>query len=67
MIDLKSFSGTFVDNVKLVPYIPRIVRIGAPIRFGDSTRKYVIAIDDDGLELNEEITVEKLNPKKKQK
>jgi len=64
LIDLKSFHGTFINEERLTAYVPTFVPLGAAIRFGESTRKYVIVLDESGLERDEDVN---FVPKKKQK
>ena len=52
--DLGSANGTYVEGVRLPPKVPKRVRNGDKIRFGESVLVYVVTIPMDDAESGEE-------------
>jgi len=64
LVDMKSFHGTFVNDFKITPWVPVQVDSKTEIKFGASSRIYMVRESDIGLEKEEEIIEE--NPKLQQ-
>jgi len=54
LIDLKSFHGTFIGGNKIEPWIPKRIDSKDELKFGESSRIYIIRESEEGLEKLEE-------------
>lgn len=57
LVDLKSFHSTFVNDIKITPWVPCEVDYKSEIKIGGSSRIYIVKEGDLGL-AREELTIE---------
>jgi NIMA-interacting peptidyl-prolyl cis-trans isomerase 1 len=62
LVDMKSFHGTFINDIKISPWVPCEVDAKCEIKIGGSSRIYIVREGDVGLERKED-EGEEIQPK----
>jgi len=65
LVDMKSFHGTYINDIKISPWVPVEVDSKCEVKIGGSSRLYIVREGDVGLEKEEEI--DEIMPKQQTK
>jgi len=65
LVDMKSFHGTFVNDIRITPWVPVEVDSKSEMKIGGSSRIYMVRESDVGQDKEEEVEEVPKHPQKK--